>query len=233
LRLYNISMNKTELIWKHRASELDLIASVWSCNASEITPRTVLADPCISIIFVKRNNSAKVVLRGPETKPRNEHYMPGDTWLGVRLRPGVRLKNFPTEQYIDCSRALPAGSDGRFLFEGTLLEFPDFDNAEQLIEQMRDLGYINGKALDSHEFPKQGMSPKTYSRFIKRSTGLSPYKLQQLQRIAEVFRLLQQGMPPATIASELGFADQAHLHRAAKQFLGHTPKELLRWPRKP
>jgi hypothetical protein len=226
-------MSKPELIWKHRDSELDLIASVWSCTASETTPRTVLADPCISIIFVKGKDGAKIVLRGPETGPREELYMPGDAWIGIRLRPGVQLKSFSTEQYLNGSRVLQADSKGRFQFEGTLLQFPDFNNAEQLIEQMRGLGYISGEVLDGHEFPKQGMSSKTHSRFVKRSTGLSPYKLHQMQRMAEALHLLQQGVPAATVASELGFADQAHLHRAVKKFLGHTPKELLRWPQKP
>jgi hypothetical protein len=226
-------MNKPALIWRHRTSELDLIDSVWSGTASEITPRTVLADPCISIILVKSNSSAEVIIRGPETKPREELYMPGYTWIGIRLRPGVQLKNFPNQHFTDSFRMLPADSNGRFQFEGTLLQFPDFNNAEQLIEQMHDLGYISGKVINSQEFPKQGMSSKSYYRFIKRSTGLSPYKLHQLQRMAEAFHLLRQGVPPATVAAELGFADQAHLHRAVKQFLGHTPKELLRWPHKP
>jgi methylphosphotriester-DNA--protein-cysteine methyltransferase len=128
---------------------------------------------------------------------------------------------------------LPADSNGQFEFEGTMLQFPDFNNVEQLIEQMYDLGYLSGKVLHSQELPQQSMSSKSYSRFVKRSTGLSPYKLHQLQRMAEALRLLRQGMPAATVASQLGFADQAHLTRAAKQFLGHTPKELLRWPHKP
>jgi hypothetical protein len=231
--IYTISMNKTALIWTERASELDLIASVWTGTASEITPRTVLADPCVSIILVKSKTSAEVIIRGPETKPRSEILLPGYTWTGIRVRPGVQLKNFPTHQFTNSFRVLPVDRHGRFQFEGTWLQFPDFDNAEQLIKRMRDLGYISGEVFDGHELPKQGMSSKSYSRFIKRSTGLSPYKLRQLQRMAEAFHLLRQGMPAATVASELGFADQAHLHRAAKQFLGHTPKELLRWPHKP
>jgi hypothetical protein len=226
-------MNKTELNWRERTSDLESIASVWSCNASEITPRTVLADPGVSIILVKSKDSAKIVLRGPETKPRNEHYMPGYIWTGIRLRPGMHLKNFPAQQYLDCSRSLSSDRHGRFQFEGTWLQFPDFNNAERLVKQMYDLGYISGKVLNNQEFPRQGMSSKSYSRFIKRNTGLSPYKLHQLQRITAAFHLLRLGMPAAAVASELGFADQAHLHRAAKQFLGHTPKELLRWPQKP
>lgn len=226
-------MDKTKLRWKEHASELEAIDSVWTGVALETTPRTVLADPCISIILVRSSNSAEVILRGPETKPRGDILLPGYPWTGIRLRPGIQIKNFPTQKMTNSFQTLPADSNGQFEFEGTLLQFPDFDNVEQLIKQMYDLGYIGGKVLHSEELPKQGMSLKSYSRYVKRNTGLSPYKLHQLQRMAEAMRLLREGMPGATVASQLGFADQAHLTRAAKQFLGHTPKELLRWPHKP
>lgn len=225
-------MDSTNLYWKERSSELGAIDSVWTGIASEVTPRTVLADPCISIIFIKGSDSAEVILRGPETKPRGDILLPGYTWIGIRLKPGVQLKNFPTQQFADKLRRLPANRNGQFEFEGTLLKFPDFESVEKLIQQMYDLGYLSGTPLNSQVAPRQGMSAKSHSRYIKRSTGLSPYKLHQLQRMAEALRLLRQGMPAAKVASELGFADQAHLTRAAKQFLGHTPKELVLWPHK-
>ncbi|HKX72613.1 MAG TPA: helix-turn-helix domain-containing protein [Candidatus Saccharimonadales bacterium] len=225
-------MNENKLNWKERASELEAIDSVWTGSASEITPRTVLADPCISIILVKSKTSAEVIIRGPETKPRGDIIMPGYTWTGIRLRPGMQLKNFSTQQMTNNFRTLSADSNGQFEFGGTQLQFPDFENVEQLVEQMYDLGFISGKVINSQESPNQDMSSKSYSRYVKRNTGLSPYKLHQMQRMAEAFRLLRQGMPAAAVASELGFADQAHLARAAKQFLGHTPKELLQWPYK-
>lgn len=226
-------MNNTKAVWTERPSKSELVASVWMCKPTEITPRTVLADPCTSIILVKSNERTKIVLRGPETKPRNEHYMPDTTWIGIRLYPGVKLKNFPAQPYLDCSRPIKADNDGRFLFEGTLLSFQDFDNAEEFIEQMRDLGYVSGEAIDVQGVTRAEMSTKAYSRYIKHNTGLSPYKLHQLHRMTKVFELIQDGVPLATIATNQGFADQAHLHRAVRQYLGHTPKELLRWPQKP
>ncbi len=226
-------MNKTELVWRERTSELESIASIWTCNASEVTSRTVLADPCISIVFVKSVDSAEIILRGPETKPRDEVLLPGYTWTAIRLQPGVQLKNFPVQRFIDDFLALPANGQGQFEFEGAQLQFPHFHNAELLIKQMDELGYISGKIIDSKEHPKQGLSSKSYSRLVKRTTGLSPYKLLQLQRIHEALQLLKQGMSATTVAADLGFVDQAHLTRAAKQFLGHTPKELLNLPQKP
>lgn len=225
-------MKDTKLNWKERSSVLEAIDSVWTGAASEITPRTVLADPCTSIILIKSKASAEVVLRGPETKPRGDILLPGYTWIGIRLKPGIKLKNFPAQLMTDKFRTLPANSNGQFEFEGTCLQFPDFENAERLIKQMYDLGYLSGEVLDSQEPPRQNMSSKSYSRYIKRHTGLSPYKLYQLQRMAEALRLLRQGTPATDVASQLGFADQAHLIRAAKQFLGHTPKDLLQWPYK-
>jgi hypothetical protein len=91
-------MNKAALSWRERPSELEAIDSVWTGAASEITPRTVLADPCISIILVKGKASAEVIIRGPETKPRGDILLPGYIWTGIRLQPGIHLKNFSTQK---------------------------------------------------------------------------------------------------------------------------------------
>jgi hypothetical protein len=226
-------MKKTEIIWRERASELEPIASVWTCNASEVISRTVFADPCISIIFVQGAGSSEIIIRGPETKPRDEVLIPGYTWTAIRLQPGVQLKSFPAQQFTDSFQTLSVDSNGRFQFQGVQLQFPSFRDAELLIEQMHDLGFISGKALDSQESPRQGISSKSYSRLVKNTTGLSPYKLRQIQRIHQALQLLKQGVPATIVAADLGFVDQAHLTRAAKQFLGHTPKELLNLPQNP
>lgn len=220
-------------MWRERNSELHTIASVWTCSASELLSRTVLADPCISIIFVQDDQGAEVMFHGPETKPRDELLIPGYTWTAIRLQPGVRIKNFSAERYTDNALSLLADATGHFEFEGCRLQFPDFDHAEQLIVQMQELGLIQGKAIAHSTLSGQDTSSKSHSRLVKRNTGLSPYKLHQLQRIHQALVLLKQGMSATTVAAELGFVDQAHLTRAAKQFLGHTPKELRNLPQKP
>lgn len=226
-------MNNTELAWRERTSDLEVIASVWTCNASEITSRTVLADPCISIILIKSADTAEVILRGPETKPHREVLLPGYTWTAIRLQPGVQLKGFSTQQHLDNFLTLPTSKENHFQLEGIRWHFPVFNKVESLITKMCDSGFISGEAIDTQESPLQGLSSKSYSRLIKRTTGLSPYRLHQLQRIYEALRLLKQGTPAVTVAADLGFVDQAHLTRVAKQFLGHTPRELLRLPQKP
>ncbi len=223
----------TELTWKERISELEYIASIWTCNATEVMSRTALADPCISIILTQSATDSRVFLRGPETRPRDELLLPGTTVTAIRLQPGVQVKNFSTAQFTNHFLSLPADARGQFTFEGVQLQFPEFKKAEQLIEHMHSLGLITGKALNTEQQPRQGLSSRSYSRLIKRSTGLSPHKLHQLRRVYEALSLLKQGRSATTVAAELGFVDQAHLNRATKQFFGRTPKELLDVPQKP
>jgi AraC-like DNA-binding protein len=229
-----VSMNKAELQWLERASNSAFVASVWTCSAPAAATRTVLADPCISIALVSDGDNRHVVLRGPETKPRREHLAGGYTCLTIRLQPGVLLQGFPAQTFINSSHTLPVNTAGRFWYQGTHLQFPDFDNVELLVDQLYNLGYLRYEvSSDSYAQAAKVSSTRSYSRLVKRTTGLSPYRLHQLQRIHQALRLLKGGMPATAVATELNFVDQSHLTHASKQFLGHTPKQLLYIPQIP
>ena len=63
-------MNKTQLSWEERPSELESIASVLTGTASEITPCTVLAGPCISIILVKSKTARNKLFKATYMRGR-------------------------------------------------------------------------------------------------------------------------------------------------------------------
>lgn len=229
-----MNMNEAKLIWLERASKSELVASVWACSAPATVTRSVLADPCISLALIKESNGMQVVLRGPETKPRNELLASGYTCITIRLQPGVLVRGFSAQKFIDSLLMLPVDARGRFWLEGTRLQFPDFDNAELLIDQLYSLGYLSYEVPSgSNTQVAKTLSTRSSSRLIKRTTGLSPYQLYQLQRIHQALRLLKQGMSATMVAAELNFVDQSHLTRVSKQFLDHTPKQLLYLPQIP
>jgi len=70
----------------------------------------------------------------------------------------------------------------------------------------------------------QGVMPFTLLRAFVRSTGLSPHAYQQQVRIRYAQRRLRIGATPAAVASEAGYADQAHFTRVFKQYTGVTPR---------
>lgn len=72
------------------------------------------------------------------------------------------------------------------------------------------------------------LSPHHFARVFKQATGVSPHQYILQTRIEHVKTLLlKEGLPLATIASELGFVDQSHFTRVFKRLVGMTPHALL------
>ncbi len=68
-----------------------------------------------------------------------------------------------------------------------------------------------------------GLSPWYLNRVFSREVGLPPHAWRNQWRLAQAKALLRRGQAPAEIATVLGFADQAHLHRHFKRAFGVTP----------
>ena len=72
-------------------------------------------------------------------------------------------------------------------------------------------------------------SPFRLSRAFTRETGVSITHYRNRVRVARALDRLEHGENNlAILAADLGFADQAHLCRAVRQHLGHTPTAVRR-----
>jgi AraC-like DNA-binding protein len=65
--------------------------------------------------------------------------------------------------------------------------------------------------------------PFSLLRAFKEATGLPPHAYLTTVRVRRARELLDLGMPPARVAAEVGFTDQAHLTRHFKRAVGVTP----------
>jgi methylphosphotriester-DNA--protein-cysteine methyltransferase len=65
-------------------------------------------------------------------------------------------------------------------------------------------------------------------RRILRSTGLTRTAIKQIERAHAAVQLLDHGVPILDTVAQAGYADQAHLTRSLKRFIGQTPAETLR-----
>ncbi|RJL31222.1 AraC family transcriptional regulator [Bailinhaonella thermotolerans] len=68
-----------------------------------------------------------------------------------------------------------------------------------------------------------GARPFPLLRAFKAVTGLPPHAYLNQLRVRRARELLDAGLPPARVAAEVGFADQAHLTRHFKRALGVPP----------
>lgn len=75
---------------------------------------------------------------------------------------------------------------------------------------------------------REGISPYALIRAYRARFSITPMKHLASLRVECACRLLAQGIAPAVVAAEVGFADQPHLTRAFKQRLGTTPAAYQR-----
>ncbi|WP_432988392.1 AraC family transcriptional regulator [Dactylosporangium sp. CA-233914] len=68
-----------------------------------------------------------------------------------------------------------------------------------------------------------GSHPGHLVRAFTSTFGLPPHRYLLSRRIERARRLLLAGRRPADVAAEVGFHDQAHLHRHFKRYVGVTP----------
>lgn len=71
-----------------------------------------------------------------------------------------------------------------------------------------------------------GLSLWRFARVFRERVGISPARYVNQQRIAHAQALLNQGIPAARVASEVGFYDQSHLNRRFKRQCGVTPGQF-------
>jgi AraC-like DNA-binding protein len=66
----------------------------------------------------------------------------------------------------------------------------------------------------------------TIARHFRRAFGTSPDRYRTMRRLDIARAALDQGLPPARVAADTGFADQSHLTRQFRRAYGMTP---ARW----
>ncbi|MDN5507137.1 MAG: AraC family transcriptional regulator, partial [Comamonas sp.] len=76
-----------------------------------------------------------------------------------------------------------------------------------------------------------GMSPSRFIRRFRAVTGVTPGAYRLNLRLNGVRHLLAQGEPLASVAQQMGFADQAHMQRAFKAHHALTPGNYAGMPR--
>jgi AraC family transcriptional regulator len=72
------------------------------------------------------------------------------------------------------------------------------------------------------------MSPYTFGRLFRQTTGVTPHQYLLRARVKEAKRLLREGRCHiADISLQLGFSDQSHFTRVFHKLTGVTPKKFV------
>jgi len=177
------------------------------------------------------------VITGPATRPYSVTFQPGDTWIGVRLRPeyGVTLWR---ERLKTAQDTVLRGEDAANLIPELCKATGSEDLsavikgrtpvAESRLPRLIDAIHASGGRIRIERLATfAGWSARHLNRVFRDKIGLSVKTYAQLVQFHRTLKLIRLGglaLPAA--AYEGGYADQAHLTRAFRRFGGFTPSAL-------
>ena len=155
-------------------------------------------------------------------------YRAGAASLWVRFRVGTFMPHIPPTTILNRELELPRHGRDKFWLHGRTWDIPNFDNADTFVEHLVRGGVLTCDPLvDAALHGELTRVPaRTIRHHFQHSTGLRQNVIQQIARVQRAVALLQQGHPPLATAQALGYADQSHLTRSVKRFLGSTPHEI-------
>jgi AraC-like DNA-binding protein len=222
---------------------------VWINELRGPTVIDVVPDGCIDIYWT----GAGLQIAGPNTEVLTLT-MPGVAALtGVRFHPGVAgrwlgvsatellNRQQPLDEVWDrrtvdelsdrLAHARSATAAAMVLEQALIARLPEVAPADPIIEAT--VAAISGagrttKSAVSDLIADFGWSERTLRRHCHEAFGYGPKTLERILRFQRFLRLLPTARAPlAVLASEAGYADQAHLAREVRRLSGQSPSGLM------
>ena len=218
------------IIYEERASDSPYIETIThgytASDGSTIRP----AEVHWHMVFVRENGRVHPLVVGPWKTSGVTSWAEGAEILWIKFKLGTFMPHMPARKFLDGETILPRAAGQAFWLYGSAWQFPDFDNVETFIDRLvRDEVLVRDPVINDM---MQGHSPEMSSRTMRhrflRATGLTQSYIRQFERAQQAAALLQQGVSILDTVYEAGYFDQPHLTRSLKQFIGHTPTQIVR-----
>ncbi len=181
------------------------------------------------MVLVKSDAGTQLLVAGPLTSSGVVYFKEGMQLLWIKLKLGTYMPHLPARSMVNVETALPQAAGQSFWLKGSAWQFPDYDNTETFIQRLvrEDVLARDPLIHDALQGRAQGLSPRTVRHHFSQVTGLTQASILQMQRAQRAADLLRQGTPILDTVFEAGYFDQPHLTRSLKQWIGHTPAQLL------
>lgn len=213
-----------------RASDSPFVKTIWWTQSDRSGSFISTAESHWEMVITKYKGRTTLTVRGPETKATLAD-CPADTeFFGIVFKLGVFMPHLPLINLLDRKDAtLPEATSQSFWLHGSAWQFPDFENADTFVARLVREGLLVQEPVVEAVLQNRPleMSLRSVQRRFLRATGLTRGTLDQIERAREAVTLLKQGVSIADAVYWAGYADQPHLTRSLKHFLGQTPGEIL------
>lgn len=180
------------------------------------------------MVVTRQLGTARLTMRGPETKATAVAIPQEAEFFGIEFSLGSFMPGLPPGKLVDRSLTLPPATKTSFWLDGSEWELPGPDNADVFAGRLAGAGLLVHDPVvpAALQGDVEGLSTRTVERRVSRATGLTRGAIGQIRRAERAAEMLGRGVSPSDVAGKAGYADQAHLTRSLKRFLGQTPSQV-------
>jgi hypothetical protein len=219
------------LLFDDRPSDSPLVERIWECRSGDAGTFSSVAASHWEMVVSRLAEGTRITLRGPETRATSAVCPAASEWLGIRFKLGTFLPQVPMAQIRDRQDVtLPRATARSFWLDGSIWEYPTFDDAEAFVARLVHAGLIGVDPLVDAVVHGRGqaLSTRSVQRRFLRATGMTHAAHRRIERARHAANLLTAGTTVQQVVHEAGYFDQAHLSRSLKRLIGQTPGQILR-----
>lgn len=210
-------------------SDSPLIASVIRGEIVQDGSSVRPAESHWHMVFVNYQGQINSIVVGPWTAAGVTRWQEGAEVVWVKFKPGTFMPKLPFNQLINKETTLPQATSRSFWLNGSAWQVPDADDVETFVGKLVRDGAIAHDPIVNAVLQRQpqNLSPRTLRHRFLQATGLSQNDIRQIRRAQHTEALLRQGVSIADAVYQAGYFDQPHLTRSLKQWVGHTPTQII------
>ena len=216
--------------FEERSSDSPFVERIWHSYTERTGPFLSIATSHWEMVISQYHGNTVVTVRGPETKVTPfEVTFTGGEYIGIIFKHGTVLPYLPVDAIVDGDVDLPDASSKSFWLNGFAWQFPTYENADAFVDRLvrEDMLAHDPIVQSTLRGEPQELSPRSLQRRFMRATGLTQGALRQIKRARQATILMEEGVSILDTVDRMGYADQAHLTRALKYFIGKTPAQII------
>src|SRR5262245_22782783 len=206
-----------------------LVETAWEARSVPAAAFLSVATTRWKMVVTRQRGAARMTVRGPETAATAVPVPQEAEFLGIEFSAGTFLRDLAPGRLVDRDLTLPRLSDRAFRLDGSVWELPGPGTADAFVERLVRSGLLVHDPVVPEALAGEvaGLSTRSVERRVARATGLSRGAIARIRRAEQAVDLLSQGVPAAAVAGRAGYADQPHLHRSLRRYVGQTPAEIV------
>jgi len=219
------------LVFEDRPSDSPFVEKIWRSRSDRAGTFHSIAACHWEMVVTRHEGKTSLTVRGPETKATTAACPAHGEWLAIRFKLGAFMPLLRPGDLRDRNDVtLPQATSRSFWLNGSMWEYPDFENADTFVQRLVRDGLLEKDCSVNAALRRQpqALTVRTVQRRFLRATGVTHGTIRQIEGARHATNLLKRGVSILDAVHEAGYYDQAHLTRSLKRLIGQTPGQLLR-----